>query len=127
MFNKDDKTKLREVETVIGPSVKVVGDFNGQGDIVIDGIFEGKLKTSSGVYIGDKAIIKADISAKEGSISGEVVGNISLSGYLEVGATAKIIGDIKASSISVAKGAIINGLISMTTSKEKPEQESNKL
>lgn len=114
MFNKDEKNKPVEAETIIGPSVKVRGDFNGQGDIVIEGMLEGSLKTSSGLYVGDKAKIKADIEAREGNIGGEVIGNIKLKGHLEVGPVAKITGDLEISSISISRGAIINGKITMS-------------
>lgn len=113
MFTKDEKMRPKEVETIIGPSVKVKGEFNGQGDIVVEGIFEGTLKTTSGIFIGDNAKIIADIEAKDCTIGGEVVGNIKLRGFLDLGPGAKIMGDIEALSLSVSKGAVINGKITM--------------
>lgn len=115
MFNPNDKNKTnKDAETVIGPSVKVKGDFYGQGDIIVEGIFEGSLKTSNSLYIGDKAKIKANVEAKDGRIGGEVNGNVKLTGNLEVAGGAKINGDIEASSLSVTRGAVINGKITMS-------------
>jgi len=113
MFNRDEKLQLKDAETIIGPSVKVKGEFNGQGDIIVEGVLEGSLKTGNRLRVGDKAKIKASIEAKDCSISGEVTGNLKIKGSLEVSATAKITGDIEVSSLSIEKGAQINGRISM--------------
>jgi len=113
MFNRDEKLQLKDAETIIGPSVKVKGEFNGQGDIIVEGVLEGSLKTGNRLRIGDKAKIKANVEAKDCSISGEVTGNLKIKGSLEVTATAKITGDVEVSSLSIEKGAQINGRISM--------------
>ncbi|KKQ62214.1 MAG: hypothetical protein US81_C0001G0005 [Parcubacteria group bacterium GW2011_GWE2_38_18] len=118
MFNKDEKIKIKDAETIIGPSVKVKGEFNGQGDIIIEGIFEGTLKTANALYVGDKAKVKADIEAKDARVGGEIVGNLKLRGFLEVGPVAKIFGDIEVASLSVAQGAVINGNIKMVHEKQ---------
>lgn len=118
MFNKDEKIKIKDAETIIGPSVKVKGDFNGQGDIIVEGIFEGTLKTANALYVGDKAKIKADIEAKDARVGGEIVGNLKLHGFLEVGPAARIFGDIETTSLSVSQGALINGNIKMLHEKQ---------
>lgn len=113
MFNKEEKMNNKEAETIIGPSVKVSGDFNGNGNIIIEGTFEGNLKTSGSLYIGDKAKIKANIEAKEARFGGELNGNIKIDGHLDISPSARITGDIICSDISIAKGAILNGNCSM--------------
>jgi len=113
MFNRNEKLQLKEAETIIGPSVKVKGEFNGQGDIIVEGVLEGSLKTGNRLRVGDKAKIKASIEAKDSSISGEVTGNIKIKGFLELTTTARITGDVEAGMLSIEKGAQINGRISM--------------
>lgn len=115
MFSKEEKINNKEAETIIGPSVKVSGDFNGNGNIIVEGTFEGSLKTSGSLYVGDKAKIKADVEAKEARIGGELNGNVRVSGHLEISSSAKILGDIECSEISIARGAILNGKCSMKT------------
>jgi cytoskeletal protein CcmA (bactofilin family) len=127
MFNaQNEKGGLKEVETIIGPSVKVKGNFHGQGNIVIEGMLEGSLKTQSGLVIGDKAKVSASVEAKEAKIGGEVIGNIKVGGYLEITATAKINGDIEASSLSIARGAILNGKCAMGASEKHIAREEKK-
>ncbi len=113
MFSKDKKIEIKDAETVIGPSIKVKGNFHGEGDIVIEGNVEGSVKTNSFLLVGEKAKILAEIEANDAQIGGNITGNIKIKGYLEITATAKIIGDIECSEISIEKGAIINGKYTM--------------
>ncbi len=120
MFNKEmEKGGLKDVETVIGPSVKVKGDFHGQGNIIVEGIVEGSIKTGNSLYVGDKAKVTANIEAKDARIGGEIVGNVKVKGHLEIAANARIMGDIEAASLAVSRGAILNGNCSMVAEKEQ--------
>jgi cytoskeletal protein CcmA (bactofilin family) len=123
MFNKQMQGgESKGFETVIGPSVKVKGDFNGMGNIIVEGVLSGTLKTGGILTIGEKAKVTANIEAKEVSIAGEIRGNIKTKGYLEVSASAKIFGDIEASVLSIEKGALINGKCTMNAGElSKPE------
>lgn len=115
MFNKETNkfTNTKEAETIIGPTVKVKGNFHGQGNIIIEGIVEGSVKTTNHLFISAKAKILASVEAKEAKIGGQVDGNIKVSGYLELCSTAVINGDIEASELSIEKGALINGKCTM--------------
>jgi len=127
MFSRQEEIKpQKEAETVIGSSVKLKGDFHGQGDIIIEGILDGSLKTTNNLFVGDKAKVRADIEAKDAKIGGEIKGNIKVKGHLEITSTAKIFGDIEVGSLSVARGAVINGKCTMggfTESAEKIEKK----
>jgi|WetSurMetagenome_2_1015567.scaffolds.fasta_scaffold00849_7 cytoskeletal protein CcmA (bactofilin family) len=114
MFNKqEEKENFKDAETIIGPSVMVKGNFNSTGNIVIEGVLKGGVKTAGNVYIGDKANITADIEAKSARIGGEVRGNMRIEGSLQIVSSAKIFGDIECESLSMETGATINGKITM--------------
>ncbi len=116
MFKNNEETVLniKEAETIIGPSIKVKGNFHGQGNIIIEGSVEGSVKTNGFLLIGEKAKINASIEAKDAKIGGEVVGNIKILGSLDIKASAKILGDIETKEISIEKGAKFDGKCSMT-------------
>jgi cytoskeletal protein CcmA (bactofilin family) len=111
MFNKEtnNTSNTKEAETIIGPTVKVKGNFHGQGNIIIEGIVEGSVKTTNHLFIAEKAKILANVEAKEANIGGRIDGNIKVTGYLKLSSSAIINGDIEASELSVEKGALING------------------
>src|SRR3990167_1798507 len=119
MFNKQDQgVASNEFETVIGPSVKVKGDFNAQGNIIVEGIVEGNLKTAGNLEVGEKAKVTANVEAREAKIGGEIRGNVKIKGFLEITAAAKVFGDIEAALISIERGATFNGKCVMPSSAE---------
>ncbi len=103
----------KDAETIIGASVKVEGNFVCEGDMIIDGEVKGKVATNGFLQVGGGAVINADIKAGNGKISGEVKGNVEIAGYLELTATAKIYGDVEVGSLSIERGAVLNGQCAM--------------
>lgn len=110
-----DQNKRGEIETIIGPTVKVEGNFTGAGDVVVEGQLTGTLKTERSLRVGEQARIKADLEGTEVFVSGEVRGNIKAHGKLEVSATGKVFGNIEAGTLIVAEGAILHGKCAMAS------------
>ena len=101
-------------DTVIGQSIKIEGDLVSNGSIVVEGEVVGSLKTEQTLKIGEKAKVVANIKANDAFISGKVQGNVDIKGKLELSASAEVNGDIKASILTIAAGAVFNGSCSMT-------------
>lgn len=123
MFKSDQET-YKEAETVIGPSVKVEGNFASDGDVVIEGQLTGTLKTSKNVRIGTAARIKADVEAANILQSGEIRGNVKCLEKLQLKSTAKIFGNVETNILSVEEGGVLNGKCQMVK-KESPVGEQN--
>ena len=102
-----------EPETIIAAGVKVEGDFVSQGDVLIEGMVEGSLKTERDLRVGSKASISASVFATNATIAGEVRGNIKISERLELEPSAKLYGDVNTKVLVVASGAQVNGTIVM--------------
>jgi cytoskeletal protein CcmA (bactofilin family) len=121
MFAKGQEGGInnKTAETVIGPSVKVEGNFVCEGSIIIEGEVRGAVETNSFLRAGDKSTIIASIKAKNAKISGSVKGNITVEGYLEITETAKIFGNIEMEQLSVAQGAYITGKCTMIAPNSK--------
>lgn len=112
MFQKGEEASAG-TGTIIGPSVKVEGDLNASGNIIIEGSVSGNISTDKEITIGEKANITADVKAGSANIAGEVKGSLDISGHLNIQSSAKIYGDIKTSTISIESGAQINGMLNM--------------
>lgn len=124
MFEKDaQKTIGKEVETVIGPSVRVEGNFTGEGNIVIEGSISGTLKTQHNLRVGKDAKVKADVQAANVYIAGEVRGNMKVTERTEILSTAKIFGNVETKILSVETGAIVQGKITMIAENREPQIE----
>ncbi|MFA6588703.1 MAG: polymer-forming cytoskeletal protein [Patescibacteria group bacterium] len=119
---KPDSTPSKQTETIIGSSVKVEGNFSGEGNVIIEGQLQGTLKTKHNVSIGTGARVKANIEAQDVYLAGEVHGNIKANGKLQVTSSAKLIGNIETSSLAIEPGAILNGKCIMTSETYIPEK-----
>ena len=112
------------METVVGPSVKVQGDFISQGNIVIEGEVKGSIKTDKQLRVEEGAKIDADVSAEGALLAGEVRGNIHILGTAELTPTAKLYGDLEAKTLIVAAGAVLHGRVIMDEEMEKGRGKS---
>lgn len=102
-----------EVETVVGPSVNVEGDFASEGNIIVKGTVSGSVKTSKILTVEEGAKIFANVRAGSAIVSGSIKGNIRVDERLELRSSAQIAGDVACKILSVEAGALISGKISM--------------
>ncbi len=117
-------TTPHEVETIVGPSVKVEGDFNSQGNVLIQGTVSGTIKTDKYLQVEEGAKIMASVRADSVKVSGEVQGNIRAKNTIELTPTARVIGDIEAKTLIIAPGAILHGKCAMLGTTEAAETKS---
>lgn len=102
-----------EVETVVGPSVVVEGDFASGGNILVKGTVSGNVKTGRLLTVESGAKILANVKAGEAIVSGEVKGNMHVETRLELTQTARVLGDIFCDTLVVASGALLQGKVTM--------------
>ncbi len=96
----------------IGRSVRFEGKLISTDDLTIDGYVEGSIELGDhSLTIGPGATIKADLVAKNVTISGAVTGNVRAREQLDVRATGSIVGDIAAPRLVIAEGAVVTGQI----------------
>jgi cytoskeletal protein CcmA (bactofilin family) len=121
-----DKTKappVETLETVIGPTASFQGTVRADGNIRIDGVFEGAIETASNLIIGDQAKILADIVAHNVSVAGAVKGNISAN-RVEVLESGRIWGDLTVNSFTLDDGGFVSGQVNMHTDMSPPMLEA---
>jgi cytoskeletal protein CcmA (bactofilin family) len=116
----------KDAETIIGSSVKVEGNFACEGNMIVDGEVRGKIATNGFLQVGDKALIEAEVKAGNGKISGVIKGNVKVDGYLELTSSAKITGDMKFGSISIERGAVVNGRCTMAETGDQIDAKNAK-
>jgi len=108
-----EKDAQDNIDTVVGPSVNVEGDFSSEGNIIVKGTVNGSVHTSKILSVEPGAKIIANVRAGSALIAGEVRGNMKIKESLEIASTARILGDIEAKVLSVEPGAIIFGKVTM--------------
>lgn len=108
--------------TVLSLGFELTGDIISKNDIRADGILRGNIRTDKKVVVGEKASIVGDILADEISISGEVIGDLYISGETTIYPTAKVSGNILTHEIFIQKGAELHTSI-RTAQPEDIEKE----
>ncbi|OGY81983.1 MAG: hypothetical protein A3F54_03605 [Candidatus Kerfeldbacteria bacterium RIFCSPHIGHO2_12_FULL_48_17] len=98
-----------QVETVIGPSITVEGNFTGVGNVMLHGSLIGMLQTTQDIHIGTGAHLEADVMGNNIVVEGEVKGNIKAYGKLDLRSTARVHGNVETNVISVESGAVLKG------------------
>lgn len=109
----EDQHQSDDVETVVGPSVHVEGDFSSEGNIVVKGSVAGTVNTSRQLRVEQGARIAANVRAQEAFVAGEIKGNVKIAGQLDLAATATILGDISCETLSMEAGALVYGKVAM--------------
>lgn len=109
---------IGDLQTIIGSSVKVEGDFNGEGDVIVEGTVIGSIKTKHDLKIGKDAKVEAQIEAANASISGNVKGDLKIANNIILTKTAKINGNISCQQLIIEAGSVFNGQSSMTNESE---------
>lgn len=104
---------MSNLETVIGPSVHLEGNFVSQGDIQVAGSLAGSLQTAGNVRVEEGARVHANIVAQNVWVGGEIRGEVKAGEGLELAHTAKLSGNVEAKTFSMAPGAVFNGKCSM--------------
>jgi cytoskeletal protein CcmA (bactofilin family) len=100
-------------ETIIARGVRVEGDFQSEGNVVIEGEFTGTVKTAGDLRVGADAVIKADVSARSATVAGMIHGNVQIANRLELMESAKVTGDVRCEVLTVSPGAALNGNLAM--------------
>jgi cytoskeletal protein CcmA (bactofilin family) len=101
--------------TFIGADTVFVGNIRGTGPFVVSGEIHGDGELSGGLNLSASGRWLGHIEAQQAVIAGEIVGSLRVAGKLEIGYTAVIRGKVSARTIAIARGAIVDGEIEVTS------------
>jgi cytoskeletal protein CcmA (bactofilin family) len=93
--------------SIISADLTVTGTLVSNGDIQVDGIVDGDVR-SVGLVIGEKAEIHGEVLADDITIRGRVIGRIRARKVL-LAATSHVEGDILHEAFAVEAGAFFEG------------------
>jgi cytoskeletal protein CcmA (bactofilin family) len=116
--------------TFIGGESVFVGNIRGVGQFVVSGEIHGDGDIDGDLNLSESARWHGHIHAHRAIIDGEIRGSLTVAEKLEIGCTAVIRGRVSARTIAIAKGAIVDGEIEVTSDapvvrfEEKREGES---
>jgi cytoskeletal protein CcmA (bactofilin family) len=101
--------------TFIAEGSRLTGDLETSGPLLMCGAVRGDGRVGGALSMAVTAEWQGEIHAAAAVIAGKISGKLVVEDKLEVGATAVIHADVVARSIAVAKGAIIDGAVTVTS------------
>ncbi len=101
--------------TFVAEGCHVTGDVETSGPLVLCGAVRGDGHIRGALSMAARSEWEGEIRAEQGVVAGKVIGALSVTGKLEIGATAVIRARVTARSIAIAKGAVIDGELIVTS------------
>jgi len=115
--------EIDEVNSTIGEKSFFEGRFAINGNLKIDGKFEGQALNVDQLDIGPKARVKTNIYATSVIVKGIVIGNIQASRRILLLSTARVLGDIKTLELIIQDGVILEGKCTISHTKIENTKE----
>jgi len=107
---------------VLSSDVEIKGIVKFTNDLVVDGKIDGEIFSEGNLIIGENARIKAEVKTATVIVYGKVHGNLTATDRVELKASAEVVGDIKAKTLSIEAGAIFVGKSTVGTPAQAPAQ-----
>jgi len=112
-----------EVNSTIGENSFFEGRFAVNGNLRIDGKFEGKTLNVDQLELGPKAKVRTEIYASSVIVKGIVIGNINASRRILLLSTARVLGDIRTPELIIQDGVILKGKCTISHAKIENTKE----
>ena len=101
-----------DAAAVIGKSVQIRGEVRGSEDLMVDGHVEGTITLiDSRLTIGPNAHVAANVSARDVILLGQLSGNVTATGKVELRDGCDLVGDISAARLSIEESAVFRGKV----------------
>jgi cytoskeletal protein CcmA (bactofilin family) len=101
--------------TVIGADTVIVGNIRGKGHFIVSGEIHGDGELDGALHLAVTAHWHGTVHADQAIVAGKITGGLIVKDKLEIGYTAVIRGRVSARTIAIAKGAIVDGRIEVTS------------
>ena len=111
-----------EIDTVLAEDIDFSGVLTFEKPLMIKGKFQGEIKASSDLYIGERAVVNAKIEAGRVSNKGQIYGDVVARSRVEFFSTAMMEGDLTTPELIMESGCIYNGRCIMSKEGGREEQ-----
>lgn len=108
-----------EGTTVLGKSIQVNGEVSGAEDVIVHGKLRGSVSLKeSRLTVGPDAEVEAELLVHDAIFMGQVKGNVTATGRVELRKGGSLLGDVNAARLSIEEGSAIQGKVSLSGTKE---------
>jgi cytoskeletal protein CcmA (bactofilin family) len=97
--------------TVLARDLVLEGRLRTPGDAILYGTLMGDLEVGGRLHMLGGSRVQGTVLASEARLEGTVEGPVTVSGKLEVSASARLEGDLQAGTLAMAEGAVLLGTL----------------
>lgn len=103
--------RSQKTESLIAASLTIEGKIHGTGHVRIAGSFKGEIHVQGDLTIEPGGHVTGELRGDTIRVGGEVHGNIQATSRVELLESGTLIGDLNASSLTVAAGSRMRGKV----------------
>jgi cytoskeletal protein CcmA (bactofilin family) len=103
---------------IIAAKTVIKGELTGDEDVIVEGNVDGQIRITRDLRVGANGVVKATVEAQSIIVSGELIGDCQASVRVEIQATGRLTGNIRAPKIVIAEGAMFRGNSDMSARKD---------
>ncbi len=104
---------------VIGTKTVIKGEITGDEDVIVEGTIEGQIRIGRDLRVGPGGVVKASVHAQSIVVSGEIQGDCQATQRVEIQASGKLTGNIRAPRVVIGEGATFRGNSDMSGRKDE--------
>lgn len=101
------------LSTVIGPGTRIRGSVTGGDSLDLAGALEGDAQITGLCRVREGGRMVGDMKATVLVLEGEVSATVLVADKVEIGAGARVKGDVRAQWVAIAEGALFDGNVHM--------------
>jgi cytoskeletal protein CcmA (bactofilin family) len=113
MFKSKPIQHEGQVDTLIGPQVVIQGDFHFSGGLYVEGRVVGRLLAEEGhkatLTLAENGSIEGEVRVPVAVINGRVDGDIFASERIQLGARARVEGNVHYKIVEMVAGSVLTG------------------
>ena len=107
---------------MLGPRDRLIGELYIEGNLRVSGTLEGQIEATGDVDVTEAATVKASVTGREVSVSGQVNGAVVASKKLVIGRSGSVVGDVRVPRLVMQDGATLSGKVTMGPQAAEPPQ-----
>ena len=116
MFKRHMKSpKMRGgIGAFLDEGTEIEGKYACSGTVMLNGKLRGEIQAKDTLIVGANGSVHADVLAGNLIVHGEIVGNVTAAGRVELKSGARVTGDIEAPVIVMEEGVLLEGQCRMS-------------
>jgi cytoskeletal protein CcmA (bactofilin family) len=110
--------------SIITPGTSIKGEIRCEGNILLNGEFEGVIVSQGEVVVGKSGRVSGEIQSQKLLVSGEFRGNFT-GEVIDIMPYGKVYGDVKVNNIIIEPNAVFEGETKIVQGRVQPDDFSD--